>query len=61
MHAIDWHGTLTWVVLLGAPVVGGLLWLLAYGGPKGEERNRMWTRGPFAPTGEEQPEDKPEK
>ncbi|MDB5824519.1 MAG: hypothetical protein JWR21_3223 [Herminiimonas sp.] len=58
MHSIDWHSVLTWAVLIAAPVVGGLLWIRAYGGPKGEQRNRMWTQGPFVPTGEEEPQDK---
>lgn len=58
MGSIDWHTILAWGVSIGAPIVGGLLWILAYGGPKGEQRNRMWTQGPFVPTGETQLKDK---
>jgi hypothetical protein len=60
MDAINWHGVIGWAVVIGAPLLGGLIWVLAYGGQNGERRNRMWTQGPFVPTGEDKARDKNE-
>lgn len=60
MSASDWGDVIRWAAMIGAPLVGGLIWVLAYGGPHGERRNRMWTQGPFVPTGEDKAQDKKE-
>jgi|GEM_PF-2675869 len=54
MHATDWGDIIRWAVMFGAPLLGGMIWLLACGGPHGEKRNKMWTQGPFVPSADDQ-------
>jgi uncharacterized membrane-anchored protein YhcB (DUF1043 family) len=48
------HAFITWAVIIGAPVAGILIGVIAFRGPAGEQRNRMWTQGPFVPIEDEE-------
>ena len=43
------------IIIIGAPVIGILLWIKAFGGEDGERLQKMRMQGPFVPVDDEEP------